>query len=118
MAAIPVSGLIDVPKLIGDAVNAAKNTAGAQFPMVQDVLTTSTKQLAVLADDIAEKRANNQISTAEVDLLLDLQKTQMRVALRKVEGVAALGVEEPTNAVLNVFIKQFNAAVNAGLKLL
>lgn len=112
MAAISVSDLIDVPKLITDAVNAAKDTAGTQFPKIQDVVTTCTKQLGVLAADIAEKRKADQISAAEADLLLDLQKNSIRVALLNVEGATAIAIEATINAVLNVFIKALNTAVS------
>ena len=118
MAAISVSDLIDVPKLIQDALTEAKKTAGEQFPKIQDVTTTCAKQLGVLAADIAEKRASNQISPAEGDLLLQLQKNSTRVALLNIEGVTALAVEATINAVINVFVKALNAAVGAGLKLL
>ena len=118
MATISVSDLIDVPKLIADSVTAAKDTAGGQIPKVQDVITTCATQLGVLAADIAEKRKSNQISAAEGDLLLDLQKNSMRVALLNVEGVTALAVEATINAVMNVFIKALNTAVNAGLRVL
>ena len=118
MAAIVVSDLIDVPKLIDDALGAARNEAGAQFGKVQDVLITNTKQLAVLAADIAEKRLKNQISPAEGDLLLELQKNSIRISLLNVEGVTALAVEATINAVLNVFIAALNTAVGAGLKVL
>jgi hypothetical protein len=118
MAAISVSNLIDVQKLIQDALAAAQKTAKDQFPKIQDVATTCTKQLAVLAADIAEKRASNQISPAERDLLLDLQKNSMRVALLNIEGVTALAVEATINAIINVFVQALNAAVGAGLKLI
>jgi hypothetical protein len=118
MAAIVVSDLIDVPKLIDDAVGAARNTAGVQFAKVQDVVTTNAKQLAILAADIAEKRLKNQISPAEADLLLELQKNSIRISLLNVEGMTALAVEATINAVLNVFIGALNTAVNAGLKVL
>ena len=118
MASISVSDLIDVPKLIGDALTAAKDTAANQFPKVEDVATTCTKQLAVLASDIAEKRRSNQISADEADLLLQFQKNSFRVALLNVEGVTALAVEATINAVMNVFIQALNTAVGAGLKLL
>jgi hypothetical protein len=116
MAAFSVSDSIDVPKLISDAVAAAKNTAGAELPKVQDVVTTCTQQLAILAADIAEKRKCNQISADEADLLLQLQKNSMRIALLNVEGVTALAIEATINAVLNVFISALNAAVGAGLR--
>ena len=118
MAAIVVSDLIDVPKLIDDAVGAARNTAGAQFGKLQGVITTNAKQLAILAADIAEKRLKNEISPAEADLLLELQKNSIRMALLNVEGMTALAVEATINAVLNVFIGALNAAVGAGLKIL
>jgi hypothetical protein len=118
MAAIVVSDLIDVPKLIDDAVGAARNTAGVQFAKVQDVVTTNARQLAILAADIAEKRLKNQISPAEADLLLELQKNSIRISLLNVEGMTALAVEATINAVLNVFIGALNTAVNAGLKVL
>ena len=118
MAAIAVSDLIDVPKLIDDAVGAARNTAGAQFGKVEDVITTNAKQLGILAADIAEKRLKNQISPAEADLLLELQKNSIRMSLLNVAGVTALAVEATINAVLNVFIGALNPAVGAGLKVL
>ena len=118
MGSITVSDLIDVPTLITDSLSAGKATAQTQFPKVQDVLTTCAKQLGVLAADIAEKRAKNQISPAEGDLLLDLQKNSIRVALLNIEGMTALAVEAIINAVINVFIKALNTAVGAGLKIL
>jgi hypothetical protein len=99
-------------------VGAARNTAGVQFAKVQDVVTTNAKQLAILAADIAEKRLKNQISPAEADLLLELQKNSIRISLLNVEGMTALAVEATINAVLNVFIGALNTAVNAGLKVL
>lgn len=118
MAAIVVSDLIDVPKLIDDAVGAARNTAGAQFGKVEDVITTNAKQLGILAADIAEKRLKNQITPAEADLLLELQKNSIRTSLLNVAGVTALAVEATINAVMNVFIGALNTAVGAGLKVL
>jgi hypothetical protein len=118
MAQINVSDLIDVNKLVSDALSAAKDTASAQFPKIKDALSTTTTQLAVLAADIAEKRAKNQITAAEADLLLDLQKNSMRVVLLNIEGVTALAIEATINAVINVFVTALNAAVGAGLKLL
>jgi hypothetical protein len=118
MAAIVVSDLIDVPKLIDDAVGAARNTAGAQFGKVEDVITTNAKQLGILAADIAEKRLKNQITPAEADLLLELQKNSIRMSLLNIAGVTALAVEATINAVLNVFIGALNTAVGAGLKVL
>jgi hypothetical protein len=118
MGAIAVSDLIDVPKLIGDALSAAQSTAADQFPKIQDVATTCTKQLGVLAADIAEKRQSNQITPAEGDLLIQLQKNSMRVALLNIEGVTALAVEATINAIIDVFVQALNTAVGAGLKLL
>lgn len=118
MGAIAVTDLFDVPKALADALTAAKDTAGTQYPKVRDVITTCAKQLAILAADIAEKRNKNQISAAEADYLLDLHKNSMRIYLLNVKGVTGLAIEAVINAVINVFVTALNTAVGAGLKLL
>lgn len=115
MSATVTSSLFDVPAVISDALGAAKTTAGPEFKKVQDVVATCTQQLAVLAADIATKRAANKITADEADMLIQLQKGSFRVFMLNVEGVTALAIEAIINAVINVFVAALNAAVNAGL---
>ena len=113
-----VSNLIDVPKLINDAVTAASQTAGMQAGKIGGILKRNLDELGDMAADIAEKRLRNEISARDADDLFDLHKISIRSALQEAEGLTTLAVEATINAVLNVFIKALNTAVGAGLKVL
>lgn len=116
MAAI--SDLIDVSKLVDDALAAAGQTAGAQFGRIKDTVRHNAEELADMALEIGEKRARGEISAKDADHLFDPHKNSMRIALIEAESLTALAIEATINAVLNVFIKALNTAVGAGLRIL
>jgi hypothetical protein len=109
---------IDFNKLLQDVGNAARTTAGAQFPKIQSAVGTGSQQLVVLAEDIAQKKASGQITDDEASMLLGLQQNSQKAMLLAVEGITELAAEVVANAVIKVVADTLNAALGTGIRLL
>jgi hypothetical protein len=108
---------IDFNKLLQDVINAAKTTAGAEFPKIESSVSTGSQQLVILAEDIAQKKALGQITDDEASMLLELQHNSATAMFMAVEGISALAAEAVANAVIKVVADTLNAALGTVIRL-
>ena len=109
---------IDFSKLLQDIVGAARTAAGEQFPKIELAVTSGSQQLAVLAQDVAQKKASGQITDDEASMLLELQQNSVSAMCMAVEGISALAGEAVANAVIKVVADTLNAALGSAIKVL
>ncbi len=72
-------------------------------------------KLAHTIATIEAGRASGEMSVAEADLLLDMQRSASRSVLLSAEGIGLLVAEQAVNAALNVVQPIVNAALGFAL---
>lgn len=102
---------IDFSSILNEMIGAAKNSLADKWPEVEELGTSSFRSLAQGLADIEIMRLNGKITEEQARLLLDMNKSTLRIVLLSIEGIGLAAVEETINAALNAVKKTVNTAV-------
>ncbi|MDP4262144.1 MAG: hypothetical protein Q8941_06400 [Bacteroidota bacterium] len=102
---------LDFNVLLGNMVNAAKDSLAGNWPAISNLATTSLKTLAHNLIDIEQMRIDGTITPEQANLLVDMQKNALKTVLLSEEGLGLLAAEAAINAVLDAVKTAVNAAL-------
>ncbi len=102
---------LDVKTLLNQMVEAAKTSLKDKWPAIRDLATSSFKNLAQTVVDIEEMQLRGTITHEQAQLLLNMQKNNLKIALLTEEGLGLLAVEAAINAVLDGIKNTVNTAI-------
>lgn len=106
---------IDFSSVLNEMIGAAKNSLADKWPEVEELGTSSFKSLAQGLVDIEVMRLNGKITEEQARLLLDMNRSTLKIVLLSIEGIGLVAVEEAINAALNAVKDVVNTAVGFAL---
>jgi hypothetical protein len=106
---------LDVEQLVRQMAGAASAVLKSKWPDVRSFAETEFRKLGETVLLIGRELANGEISQAEAETLLDMQKNAMRNVLLTVEGLGILAAEQAINAAFDAARPLINQAVGFAL---
>ena len=102
---------IDISKLLAEMGVAAAKVLKDQWPVVQNFTEMELQKIAITIGSIHAGVVAGTMTSAEAQVLLDMQKNATRTVLLASEGMSALAAEQAINAALDVAKMALNAAL-------